>query len=165
MASESGGDGTGAAYPWDSFTPTVGATTTAPTLGITVVHRFSFQTVGKTLHYSYYLKTSSAGTAGTGVYTIPLPPGVSIDPAYLTYAVVLPQNFDPNGSSIGAGFCCASGTTDAACIVMAFDATNLVFCAEISGQFRYIGSTAFTLGGAISFSFSGSVPILEMSAG
>lgn len=60
---------------WQSYTPTIGAVTTAPTLGTTTVRTARYQVIGKTMFLSMQINTSAAGTAGTGTYLFPLPAG------------------------------------------------------------------------------------------
>lgn len=64
---------------WTSYTPTWGATTTAPTLGTIGFQKAMWRRVGDTMEIIYQLYTTTAGTAGSGTYLFPLPTGYTID--------------------------------------------------------------------------------------
>jgi hypothetical protein len=71
---------TGAAVTdWVAYTMTIGGTTTAPTKGTTVVDSAKWRRVGDSMELMYQFQWSTAGTAGSGTYTFPLPSGYSID--------------------------------------------------------------------------------------
>lgn len=65
---------------WTSYTPVIGATTTAPTLGADTTLRASYAVFGKMLHIRLFIARGTlSGTNGSGVYRIPLPAGFTID--------------------------------------------------------------------------------------
>lgn len=77
---------------WTSFTPTLTASTTNPTLG-TGSNRLGYYTqIGKLVIYAFEVRFGSSGTnAGSGTYRISLPVTAKADPLYarmgsLTYS-------------------------------------------------------------------------------
>jgi len=64
---------------WTPFTMTIGATVTAPTKGTIVNDKAQWRRVGECSEISYSYKQSTVGTAGSGLYLFPLPPGQQID--------------------------------------------------------------------------------------
>lgn len=73
------------ATPWTSYTPTVSATTTAPTSGTGVTVTAYWKRNGNTcnLKYAIYLPTNPpGGTAGSGKYLFPPPTGITLNSTY-----------------------------------------------------------------------------------
>ena len=66
---------------WQSYTPTIGATTTAPNLPTSrnLYGKYVVQCKMLSLMFSLSWNSSAGSTAGSGTYTISLPPGFSID--------------------------------------------------------------------------------------
>lgn len=62
---------------WVSYTPTIGATTTAPSLGTNTISAF-YRRVGDSLEIRMSI-TSSGGSGGSGTYLVPIPGGFTID--------------------------------------------------------------------------------------
>lgn len=58
---------------WISYTLTIGATTTAPTLGTIVTNTAKWRRVGDSMQINYSLAQSSGSNAGSGTYLFPLP--------------------------------------------------------------------------------------------
>lgn len=67
--------GTRGTNGWIPFTPTISASTTAPTFGSGLVTNASYQVVGKTMDIVMEFLAVGAGSAGSGQYTFPLPAG------------------------------------------------------------------------------------------
>ena len=64
---------------WESYSLTIDGTTTAPTKGTIVRDEARWRQVGDEMELRYDFSQSTAGTAGSGNYLFPLPPGYSID--------------------------------------------------------------------------------------
>ena len=110
-----GDRGTDIATTWSTYTPTIGATTTAPTLG-TVVSQFArFQVIGKVMFLQMTIDTSSAAAAGTGTYLFPLPSG---------YTFVAPGSGVTR--TVGYGFVRADAVNNAVAVILStLAATNV----------------------------------------
>lgn len=144
---------------FQSYTLTIGATTTAPTLGTTPVNNAQWRRVGDCMEVRYDFQQSTAGTAGSGNYLFPLPAGYSID---LTKV----QGEAAYNATLGAAIA-RSGTTAGSGIVQAYDATNLAIVSDsatgpvfgtVAGP---ISSTYYSLSASdVEWSFSALVPIV-----
>lgn len=89
---------------WQSYTPTVTATTTNPTFGTIAAHSASYRRVGDSAHIRYTFRQTSAGTAGSGTYLFSLPPGLSIDSAKInTNANSISNPYVMGSAYFGAG--------------------------------------------------------------
>lgn len=63
---------------WVSYTPTISAVTTPPSLG-TNTQSTRWRRVGNMMEIEFIIKQTGAGSAGSGVYLFPLPTGYTID--------------------------------------------------------------------------------------
>ena len=144
---------------FQSYTLTIGATTTAPTLGTTPVNNAQWRRVGGCMEVRYDFQQSTAGTAGSGNYLFPLPAGYSID-------LTMVQGEAAYNATLGAAIA-RSGTTAGSGIVQAYDATNLAIVSDsatgpvfgtVAGP---ISSTYYSLSASdVEWSFSALVPIV-----
>lgn len=71
----------GGSPEWTTFTPSIDAVTTAPSLATTHKKKAAYKVVGKSLHiiWSYSHIFATGATNGTGEYLIPIPAGYTID--------------------------------------------------------------------------------------
>lgn len=69
---------------WQSYTPTITASTTNPTKGTVTIDNGRWRRVGDSMEIIYTYRQSGAGTAGSGTYIIALPSGFSIDTTKVT---------------------------------------------------------------------------------
>lgn len=64
---------------------TIGATTTAPTKGVTSLDKIRSQQIGDQGRFIYEFKNSTGSASGTGEYLVSLPSGVSFDSTKVTF--------------------------------------------------------------------------------
>lgn len=144
---------------WQSYTLTVGASTTAPTLGTVVVNQARWARKGQNMLIMYTLSQSSAGTAGSGTYRFPLPSGYTIDSSVV--------NIDANGTNAtnlgNAWMNRVGGPLDASGYVVPLTSTNLGLI--VDGTADPIGSSpqgAFDA--ALQLKFLAVVPIAQWAS-
>ena len=112
---------------WQTFTPTISAVTTAPTLATTHSISGMYKVVGKSLHLSFaYAHGSNAGAAsGVGEYRFPIPAGFSIDTAKVdalqlvgsfAYATPVGSAAVMQNSIVGAGYVAVADGTNLAVV-------------------------------------------------
>jgi hypothetical protein len=168
MASESGGGGV-SGIAWTNFSSSIVAVAAAPVqpnfAGTVIVDQasYAFDAGTSTLFIQIEYATSSAGSAGTGVYTWSLPSGYNVDTTRCNLAVVLPQNQEPNGSMFGPAEAFFDLAINQHGSVQAYSPTQLVISAH-DGSIAYVGSTHFPLTGTNGgrFMFSGTIPVVEV---
>lgn len=115
--------------PWISFTTTITATITSPTLGTNTAYSFYAQ-VGKILFVSYQITMTSAGTTGgNGNYLFNLPPGFVFSTLY-----TFPNTSSNVGSALGSAFCHRTGTANGNGYCAAYDITHYNICVASTGQ-------------------------------
>lgn len=105
---------------WTEYSMTIGATTTAPTLPVTVTtNKAQYRRNGGALDWHFELNAAGAsGNNGSGAYLFPLPAGLSVDTSKLL------QN-PTNGLAV-VGVARYGGTsTDNPCQVVVYNSTNL----------------------------------------
>jgi hypothetical protein len=141
---------------WQSYSLTVDASTTAPTLGTVVVNQARWARKGSNMLITYTLSQSTAGTTGTGVYRFPLPAGYTIDSSV--------ANIDANGTNStnfgNAWMNRAGGPLDAAGYVVPLTSTTLGVI--VDGTADPIGSTSQgAFNAALQLKFLAIVPIAE----
>ena len=152
---------------WQSYTLTIGGSTSAPTVG-TSTSRAIWRRVGDSMEIKYYLNQTGAGSAGSGTYLFPLPSGSSID---TNKATVTTNGSGLGGTALGsatAGNTTSAGSNNATVgTVIAYNTTNLAvqLLATTIGQTITLGSTNYALSGAtILYQFEASVPISGWSS-
>lgn len=145
---------------WTAYTLTIGATTTAPTLGTTTVNQAYWRRVGDSMEIKYDLRESTNGTDGNGTYLFPLPAGYSID---LNKAVA---NNNLGNGIVGIASAIISDTTIYVGYMKIQSATNLQMFAGAEGQATVgVDNTNFRLGAAPrQYTFNALVPISGWSS-
>lgn len=146
---------------------TIDAVTTPPTKGTVVLERATWARIGAYAFISYEYVQSSAGSAGTGVYKYPMPPGLVIDH---NRAAFRGDDGITSRGILGHGYLTGDGSSGGGAIVRAFDANFLSLLTE-EGAFVDQGDTQFSFGNAsLRIHFTAMVPIVgwatnvEMSA-
>lgn len=153
---------------WTSFTPTINAVTSNPTKGATRTENCWWKRDGHDMLIIFLYRQTSAGTAGTGTYLIPLPNSVSVDTSVVTTGSFATQSVC--GSIVGHGRAEAltgGGTYDfrAAAAVFCYDSSNLAIHGIYASQSGsdsgvIVGSGALDLSnGTVVYSFQARVPI------
>ncbi len=112
------------------------ATVTAPTYGTVVDNKLTWFRNGREFFGHYKFEQSSAGTAGSGLYFLPLPPGIVADTTFLT--VDTTTSAIESSSSIGHGVATNSSTGGLAGVTLR-DANNFTF-----GRIEAIGKFSNT---------------------
>jgi hypothetical protein len=142
---------------WIPYTMVIGAITTAPTKGTTVVDQAYWRRVGDSMEIRYEYQQSAAGSAGSGTYRFPLPAGYSIDQSKISVA-------ETNAEIRNCGSGAASGTTYTRALVTATPGTPTAIELQQSDGVG-VGSTLFDLGKASArYAFMATVPILNWSS-
>jgi hypothetical protein len=143
---------------WTNYSPTIGATTTAPTT-VFATQQGSYKQIGKTLEVNVFLLASGAGNAaGTGKYTVPLPAGYTIDTTKVTAESGTGNN--AHGTIIGSAH-----TDDASNgglgVVYPHDTTSVSVLTHFSSETSSVqwGSTRFAWSDNAKVSLSFKVPI------
>ncbi len=147
---------------WTDYSMTIGASTTAPTKGVTSVDKAQWRRVGSDMEIRYDFKQTSAGSAGSGIYLFPIPSGYTIDNTKV-----------PSGSADQAvvGVVKLSATTDAVGVTTALgqvlvsktypNRLGLNYTQSTVENTTWVSSAAYQLSGAtIGYSFSVKVPIV-----
>jgi len=142
---------------WQSYNLTIGATTTAPTLGTVLVNEARWRRVGDSMEIYYSLRTSTAGTIGSGLYLFPLPSGYTVDSSKMS-----PAGSGSSGaiSIVGPAEVERSGIiyTGAAFL---YDSSNICIQVGASGQATTVVGTLYTLDVALKYTFRAVVPIAQ----
>lgn len=142
---------------WQSYNLTIGATTTAPTPGTILVNEARWRRVGDSMEIYYSLRTSTAGTIGSGVYLFPLPSGYTVDSSKMSPA--------GTGSS-GAISIVGPAEVERSSIVYAgaaflYNSTNIAIQVGATGQAISLVGQLYTLDVALKYTFRAVVPIAE----
>ncbi len=145
-----------------SYTLTIGATTTPPTLGTVAFNEARWRRVGDCMELFYNLSMTSAGTAGSGLYLFPIPPTFAIDTAKLTPST--------NGINavVGSALVAINGGSGGGSVA-AYDTVNLVLTTTSSGAgspgVGIVGSATFPLSAtSANFAFHATIPISGWTA-
>jgi hypothetical protein len=138
---------------WKAYTPTIGATITAPAYSSSYTLRAIYKVVGKSLHISFvYYGGASGGGGGDGVYLFPIPNGYSINTAVTGIAN------KGDGLPVGNGFCYQSNANNGMLSVLVYDATRLKLLDHSANLF--VGSSRYALNvGEERIAFTCEVPI------
>jgi hypothetical protein len=149
---------------WQTYTLTIGATTTAPTPG-TSTSLAKWRRDGGDMLITYYFSQPGSGTAGSGTYLFPIPSGYAIDTNKVQATT---DTIGTIGTAVGFGQ--ASNTTSAVSTtagtmtLFVRNSTNLYAVhANTGGQLNPIGSSEISIGGTAYFAFSARVPIVGWS--
>lgn len=153
---------------WTSMSLVIGASTSAPTYGAGATSHYFYRRVGDSLEIDVMVNQAAVGSAGTGVYIIPLPSGLSID----TNKASVTTNENGNSASV-LGSCRVDNTqTNGANSgvngnVYGYNTTNLtlVLSNTAAGQLLQWSSTAFSFtSNPLSMSARAVVPISGWSS-
>lgn len=149
---------------WQSYSLTIGATTTPPTLGTITTNAAKWRRVGDSMEINYQFYQSSpigSGANGSGVYLFPIPSGYTIDSTKVGIAS------DINTAStvgISTGYSVATSSVEGS--VYPYNSTNLVIAlgnattapTNVNSAFMGLGSVEIT------YMFRASVPITGWSS-
>lgn len=116
------------ATDWQEYTPSITATTTAPTLGTTTYNKAYWRRVGDSMQIFYGLRQTAGGSAGSGTYLFALPSGFTMDANKVPYqsTTVVP--------TLGSGTLQATSLNSRPIITHAYDATRFrVLVLDVSG--------------------------------
>jgi len=145
---------------WTSYTSTITATTTNPTLGSGFVLTSSYLQNGKSLNVALTFYQLNPGTAGSGNYLFSLPSGFTINNS------IVP--FYPGGAVTTWVPQCGTATLGGTSlqtmgVVVPYNATNVGLSIYGPGTpilFMLAGSTAYALNnGTIFYNFYATIPI------
>lgn len=144
---------------WQSYTLTVGATTTAPTFGTSSINEARYRRVGDSMQIKYQLRITTAGSAGSGTYLFPLPTGYTIDTAKLTPSTT---NVKP---AVGVASVEEDDTLLHTGFVKAYSTTQLAIYADNGASSNVVTAVGSPSHGAanniVEYSFDATVPIAE----
>lgn len=154
---------------WEQYSMTIGATTTAPTLGSGSTVSAKWRRNGPDMEILVSVQNPNAGSGGSGSYLFPLPSGYAIDTNVVTLNTAYAGN---TGSTVGYGTA-GNNTGGGAGIVgnvavVPYNSTNLAIATDLqsaSAQKDLISSSRVSLGGAAFYSFYAKVPISGWSVG
>jgi len=143
---------------WQSFTMTIGATTTAPTKASNAVESAKWRRVGSLMEikYSYYHTSSTGASSGNGDYLWSIPSGFSIDTSVIPSSTTSTQARSHLGE-----FIASNGTDMNSGQVRAYDSTRLILRFNNGSPAGSIGSSGYPFASTSSmeYSFSVSIPI------
>lgn len=147
---------------WDSvaYTMVIGPTTSPPTPGTVIDNSARFRRQGETMEISFAFYMSTGGSAGSGVYTFPVPGNFLIDVNRVVIAG------DANQSNVGtaSGFTAGDGICSG--YVSVLDTSNLVISlGKIpSVSFGPVGGGFLDLtNSVVTYNFVARVPIVGWS--
>jgi hypothetical protein len=151
---------------WQSYTLTIGATTTAPTPGTTTVNSAKWRRVGDTMEITYQFEQTAAGSAGSGDYLFPIPTGYSVDTTKLT--ALNPARTIVGDAKISFGLATSGATTPNASVLLGTTNANafkLTYPNTTIEGTATVNSINYGLSaGSLSFSFFARVPIQGWSS-
>jgi hypothetical protein len=129
----------GSVGDFQTYSPTIGAITTPPTLGSNTTSA-QWRRVGGNMQIRYNLQQTSAGTAGSGDYLFPLPAGYTLD----TTKIKLSTSANgADGSVIGSG---SAALTTASSTAPATSAHAVAYNATSFRLFTTTGTAATLIG-------------------
>ena len=141
-------------------TPTIGATTTAPTPGSGYTLKAFQGRVKDVVRIRYEFSQTSAGSGGSGTYLFPLPVGLSADTSKVDLNTVgLP------GAVVGFGQVTNSSGSGYAVAVVLYNATNLALVQLQGSGSSFVGSGNIPMSNAVAgYNLEATVPILGWSS-
>jgi len=161
MTTPSRSDGSVEITEWTSYTPTISATTTAPTLATTKTLIARYKVVGKSLHLAFtYFAAGTAGVnAGSGTYLFNLPNGFTINTSVAPPPSSLTAQYTcATGSTVGAGFVNSGSFITVVTATVATD-TQLILVAD--ANVSPIASGSYSIGASnMLIKFTAEIPIL-----
>jgi hypothetical protein len=127
-----------------SNTITIGATTTAPTKGTTLVDRIVHSRIGSRLIADYQFEMSSAGGSGSGDYLYSLPSGLSFDSSIIPYSGVgAPLAIAEAKAIVGYGEWTDGANTVSSIKLIAYSATQFRMLANIGAASKDFANSAY----------------------
>jgi hypothetical protein len=150
---------------WESYSLTIGATTSAPSKGSSPARDEAYwKRDGDSILIRYDFQQSNTGSAGSGTYLFPLPPGVVIDCTKISCTGgALGQTSVGEARVAGGGSSVNGGGP-----VFPYDSTNLAISSlDQTTGIQFVGSTQNTLGSSTaSYSFfTTKIPVVGWSSG
>lgn len=151
---------------WQSYTLTIGGTTTAPTPGTVTVNSAKWRRVGDSMEISYQFEQTSAGSAGSGDYLFPIPSGYTVDSSKLS--AMNPARTAVGSGKLAAGSSGTGATTPPITVLLGTSNPNAFklnyIQSSVESSFN-MGSSGYALSGTfLSISFKASVPITGWSS-
>jgi len=146
--------------PAITYALTIGALTTPPTQGAGAISLATFWREGETMVLQFEYTQTAAGSAGSGIYTFPIPTlaqgGGTIDTSRFAAGSI----GTGNGGAVGAAQVRTNGTGFSGNVVV-YDTTRL--CIEVeNGNLQFIGQLASGLNNTVQYySFQAKIPIAE----
>jgi hypothetical protein len=142
---------------------TIGATTTAPTKGTTVVDKCIGKRAGNIWQGEFRFEQSVAGTAGSGSYLITLPTGIVLDTTYISVTGTATLGLPSASNRVGNGVVFSSAPAlGMAAAVYPFSTTQLIVYLQSTGgtaQGNW-SSTFFNINLTTSAHLSVSIPVV-----
>ena len=157
------------ATDWQTYALTIGASTTAPTPGSGATSSAKWRRMGDSMEIVYWFSQTAAGSAGTGTYLFPLPPGYQID---LNKVSVDTSNNNSSGAH-PVGMCVVSNTNAAVTntadtgVAVVYNSGNIAIFGNggTAGQMYVTGSNSFAMSNTtLNYSFRVVVPIAGWSS-
>lgn len=154
----------------DAGVITLGAVTTPPTKGTTLVDKVQYARKGDSAYFRYQYKQTTGGTVGSGDYLYTLPASLQFDStkvSFITTAIASLDSVDSSWGMRGDGACriTASGASGAGVFIIPFDATRfrvmfVQWYVDASPQ----NSAYFQIQAGLEFAFEFVVPISGWSS-
>lgn len=148
--------------PWLSYSPTIGAVTTPPTLGSTTTAVAFWKRDGDNVSILYRVFIPTGGTganSGSGVYKYPLPANITANTSVVTAttSTSFGSNSTPLGTSVGYFALSSSAASTGHGSVFLYDSSNIKLLSPGNG---FIGSgfVGFTGASAEEYSFNVVIP-------
>ena len=131
---------------WTAYTPSIGGTTTAPTLATTHTKNANYMVLGKSLFINWlYNHTFATGsTAGAGSYTFNIPGGFTIDTSLVIIGTQTTSGNDY--TPIGSGTVTQDGNTSATSVIAQSSTTLMLKTIYNSGPaLGLVGNGNYTM--------------------
>lgn len=143
---------------WVEYPLTIGATTTPPTKGTVAFDKAYWKRDGDSIKIRYTYAQTGAGSAGSGNYLFPLPPGFTIDATRVRIGVSRQTS-----SILGTGYLYTGN--ESTIVVFPFDTKNLILGVPTSATaISTISDSAAALSNTSeSIQFTAEMPVLEFA--
>jgi len=143
---------------WISYTPTIGATTTPPTLGTGASMQAAYRRIGDSMQIAITYTQTGGGSVGSGTYLFPLPGSFTMD----TNKISLSAGVQSKG---GVGIASWYGIRGIAGYAVAYNSTNLAIIAgSNSDATNFMTSSNGGITGAFQLTINAIVPIAGWTA-
>ena len=143
---------------WNSYTLTIGGSTSAPTLGTNTAKAY-WRQVGSDIEIIYYVEQSSSGSAGSGTYLFPIPSGFTIDTNKVTAGSFASTNV------VGTASAYTNASAPRVGVVNVFNSTNLSIAVGDAGSnptsvgSGYMGVNTTS----VVYTFTARVPVTQLA--